>query len=132
MKTLSSHIDIDLIERMRIVFDDIVLISLLEDFVKSLQSVQADLDSIPLEDTESVRFMSVRLRGTACEYGANRLVEIARTMEQSLKQGAPNAMDWRLLLRAEIAGAVTNYRDLIARIRGLPATESRPKLVASI
>jgi hypothetical protein len=47
MKTLSPHIDVDLIERMQVVLDDVILFSLLEEFVKSLRNMRNDLDGLP-------------------------------------------------------------------------------------
>jgi hypothetical protein len=130
MNTPSPHIDIDLIENMRSVFDDVVLISLLEEFVKSLQQTRDELDKTPQDCTDAVRFQAVKLRGTASEYGANRLAQIARTMEQSLKEGSRNAVDWRLLLRAEIAETISLYRDMIGRLRTMPVANPKLKLAS--
>ncbi|MEE4237484.1 MAG: Hpt domain-containing protein [Anderseniella sp.] len=130
MNIYSPHIDIELLERMRIVFDDVILVGLLGEFVRSLQSMRNDLDDIPQECTEAVRFLAVKLRGTASEYGANRLAEIARTMEQSLRQGSRNAVDWRLLLRAEIDETVVAYRNMISRLQSMPVTVPKLKLVS--
>ena len=126
----SPHIDIDLIENMRFVFDDVVLIGLLQEFAKYLQQTRDELNAIPQECTEAVRFLAVKLRGTASEYGANRLADIARTMEQSLKERSRNAVDWRLLLRAEIDETVIAYRSMISRLQSMPTTEPKLKLVS--
>lgn len=130
MNTPSPHIDIDLIENMRSVFDDVVLIGLLEEFVKSLQQTRDELDKIPQDCTDAVRFQAVKLRGTASEYGAKRLAQIARTMEQSLKEGSRNAVDWRLLLRAEIAETISLYRDMIKRLQTMPVANPKLKLAS--
>ena len=130
MKTPSPHIDIDLIENMRSILDDMVVVGLLEEFVKSLQQTRDELDKTPQDSTDAVRFQSVKLRGMASEYGANRLAQIARTMEQSLKQGSRNAVDWRLLLRAEIDETISLYRDMIGRLRTMPAANPKLKLAS--
>jgi hypothetical protein len=77
-----------------------------------------------------VQFLAVKLRGTASEYGANRLAEIARTMEQNLREGSRNAVDWRLLLRAEINETIVAYRNVTGRLQSMPATEPKLKLVS--
>jgi hypothetical protein len=128
---MSPHINVDLIERMQIVFDDIILISLLEEFVQLLQIMRSDFDEIPQDCNDALLFLSVKLRGAASEYGANRLVEIARTMERSLKDSPRNAVDWRLLLRAEIDETIGAYRGMIELLRCMPLVEPRLKLVSS-
>jgi chemotaxis protein histidine kinase CheA len=130
MNTPSPHIDTDFLENMRYVFDDVVLIGLLEEFIKYLQQTRDELDKTPQDSTDAVRFQAVKLRGTASEYGANRLAEIARTMEQSLKEGSRNAVDWRLLLRAEINETISSYRDMIGRLRTMPVTNPKLKLAS--
>lgn len=130
MNTPSPHIDIDLIENMRSVFDDMVVVGLLEEFINSLQQARDELDKTPQDCTDAVRFQAVKMRGTASEYGANRLSQIARTMEQSLKEGSRNAVDWRLLLRAEIDETISLYRDMIGRLRTMPAANPKLKLAS--
>ena len=131
MKTLSPHIDVDLIERMQVVFDDVILISLLEEFVRSLHGSRNDLDELAQDCNDAVRFLAVKLRGTASEYGASRLADIARMMERSLKEGSRNAVNWRLLLRSEIDGTISAYRRMIGLLKGMPVVEPQPKLVLS-
>jgi hypothetical protein len=130
MTTFSPHIDIDLIENMRLVFDDATLIDLLQQFANYLQQTRNELNEIPHECNEVVRFLAVKLRGTASEYGANRLADIARTMEQNLREGSRNAVDWRLLLRAEIDETIVAYRNVTDRLQSMPATEPKLKLVS--
>ncbi len=130
MNTSSLHIDIDLIESMRPVFDDATLIDLLQEFASYLEQTRNELNEIPQECNEAVRFLAVKLRGTASEYGANRLADIARTMEQSLREGSRNAVDWRLLLRAEIDETIVAYRNMIRRLQSMPVTEPKLKLVS--
>jgi hypothetical protein len=130
MKTPSSHINLDLIDSMRLVFDDATLIGLLEEFASYLQQTRKELDEIRQDCAEAVRFLAVKLRGTASEYGANRLADIARTMEQSLREGARNAVDWRLLLRGEIDETIVAYRSMTGRLQSMPVAEPRLKLVS--
>jgi HPt (histidine-containing phosphotransfer) domain-containing protein len=130
MNTPSPHIDIDFIENMRSILDDMVVVGLLEEFVKSLQQTRDELDKTPQDSTDAVRFQAVKFRGMASEYGANRLAQIARTMEQSLKQGSRNAVDWRLLLRAEIDETISLYRDMIGRLQTMPAANPKLKLAS--
>lgn len=130
MNTPFPHINIDLIENMRLVFDDATLIDLLQEFASYLQQTRNELNEVPQECNEAVRFLAVKLRGTASEYGANRLAEIARTMEQSLREGSRNAVDWRLLLRAEIDESIVAYRSMTGRLQSMPVTEPKLKLVS--
>ena len=130
MTTLSPHIEIDLIENMRLVFDDAPLIDLLQEFANYLQQTRNELNEIPQECNEAVRFLAVKLRGTASEYGANRLADIARMMEQNLREGLRNAVDWRLLLRAEISETIVAYRNITGRLQNMPAIEPKLKLVS--
>ena len=130
MNTPSPHIDIDLIESMRLVFDDATLVDLLQGFADYLQQTRDELDEIPQECNEAVQFLAVKLRGTASEYGANRLAEIARTMEQNLREGSRNAVDWRLLLRAEIDETIVAYRNVTGRLQHMPVAEPKLKLVS--
>ena len=46
---------------MRVVFDDVILISLLEEFVKSLHNMRNDLDGLPQDCNDAVRFLAVKL-----------------------------------------------------------------------
>ncbi len=126
----APHIQLEFIERMQLVCDATVLIRLLEEFVRSLQSTRKELDDVPQDCTEAVRFMAVKLRGTASEYGAHRLAEVARTMEQSLKQGSRNVIDWRLLLRSEIDDTITAYRHAIEQLEFMPASEAKLRLIS--
>ena len=130
MTKLSPHINIDLIESMRLVLDDATLIDLFQEFSNYLQQTRDEINEIPQDCTEAVRFLAVKLRGTASEYGAERLANIARTMEQSLREGPRNAVDWRLLLRAEIGETIIAYRNVADRLQTMPATEPKLKLVS--
>lgn len=51
-------------------------------------------------------------------------------MEQSLREGSRNAVDWRLLLRAEIDETIVAYRNMIRRLQSMPVTEPKLKLVS--
>ncbi len=130
MQTETPHIDVDLIDRMRNVFDDNLLASLLEAFISTLRSVRPELDQLAGEQVDEARFLAIKLRGTASEYGAMRMSEIARTMEQALQLNPVNAVDWRLLLRAEIDETIRVYEQVIVRLRLLPEGQPTQRLFA--
>lgn len=130
MQDGKTYLDIQLIEGMRQVIDDEVLSSLLAEFVRLLECTRAELDEIPHDSVESVRFLAVKLRGSASEYGAIRLAELARTMEQALQTSAHNAVDWRLLLRAEIGEAIRACRQEIERLDANPVVQPTLRLVS--
>ncbi len=126
----SPHIELEFIERMQLVCDDCVLISLLEEFIRCLQSTRTDLERMPHHSSDAVRFLGVKLRGTASDYGASRLADIARTMEQSLKHGSRNVIDWRLLLRSEIDETINAYQHAIEQLEFMPAPEPMLRLIS--
>lgn len=129
MKAVPPHIDVDLIERMRTVFDDVVLASLLEAFIETLHSWNPELEQLPRDSVAEVRFLAIKLRGTASEYGAVRLTDVARTMEQALRANPQNVIDWRLLLSAEIDQTIRLYDQVIHRLRMQPERQSTLQLV---
>ena len=129
MQTMTPHVDVDLIDRMRNVFDDELLASLLESFIESLRSLSPELDELPRDSVAEVRFLAIKLCGTASEYGAVRLTDVARTMEQALRTSPHNVIDWRLLLRAEIDQTIRVYDQVIDRLRLQPERQTTLQLV---
>jgi HPt (histidine-containing phosphotransfer) domain-containing protein len=129
MQTETPHINVDLIDRMRNVFDDNVLASLLESFIETLRSLSPELDQLPRDSVVQVRCLAIKLRGTASEYGAVRLTDVARTMEQALRDSPHNVIDWRLLLLAEIDMTIGLYEQVINRLRVQPERQTTLQLV---
>ena len=129
MQTMTPHVDVDLIDRMRNVFDDELLASLLESFIDTLRSLSPELDQLPRDSVVQVRCLAIKLRGTASEYGAVRLTDVARTMEQALRCSPHNVIDWRLLLRAEIDQTIRLYGKVIDRLRLQPERQTTLQLV---
>lgn len=130
MQDGKTYLDTQLIEGMRQLIDDEVLSSLLAEFVRLLEATRAELDQIPHDSVEAVRFLAVKLRGSASEYGAIRLADLARTMEQALRASSHNAIDWRLLLRAEIGEAIRACRQEIERLDSNPVSQPALRLVS--
>ena len=130
MQDGKTYLDTQLIDGMRRLIDDEVLASLLAEFVRLLEATRAELDQIPHDSVEAVRFLAVKLRGSASEYGATSLADLARTMEQALQTSSHNAVDWRLLLRAEMGEAMRACRQEIERLDANPAVQPALRLVA--
>jgi HPt (histidine-containing phosphotransfer) domain-containing protein len=130
MQDGKTYLDSQLFEGMRQLIDDDVLSALLAEFVRMLETTRAELDQIPHESVEAIRFLAVKLRGSASEYGAIRLADLARTMEQALRTSSHNAVDWRLLLRAEISEAIRACRQEIERLDANPAAQPGLRLVS--
>jgi HPt (histidine-containing phosphotransfer) domain-containing protein len=128
MQTETPHINVDLIDRMRNVFDDNVLASLLESFIETLRSLSPELDQLPRDSVVQVRCLAIKLRGTASEYGAVRLADVARTMEQAPRDSPHNVIDWRLLLLCEIDTTIGLYEQVINRLRVQPERQTTLQL----
>ena len=123
MQSSAPIIDIKRIDEMSMAFGHDVVAALLQEFITMLQTTRSQLEKQPGETAESLKFLAVKLRGTACEYGACRLVETARLIERSVLDGAEDLVDWRLRLKAEIDATVKSFEDQIIRFRpdqGLP------------
>lgn len=130
MQDGNIYLDEQLIDGLRQTIDDKAVANLLAEFIAMLEAVRSELDRMPHESVEAVRFIAVKLRGSAAEYGAVRLAEVARTMEQALLTSSKNVVDWRLLLRAEIGDTIQAFRQKIRRLGAMPAPGPRLKLVS--
>ncbi len=130
MQDSRTYLDEQLIDGLRKTIDDKVVASLLAEFIAMLEAVRSQLDRTPPDSVEAARFLAVKLRGSAAEYGAIRLAEVARTMEQALLTSSKNVVDWRLLLRAEIGDTILAFRHEIRRLGAIPAPGPRLKLVS--
>ena len=117
MQPSAPIIDIKRIDEMSMMFGYDVTAALLQEFVTMLQTTRSQLDEQPGKTAESLKFLAIKLRGTACEYGASRLVETARLIERSVLVGSEDLVDWRLRLKAEIDATVKIYEDQIIRFQ---------------